>query len=444
MKNLAKRISCAALAGAMALSTLTFSASALKEISPHADTSQSYSVNAATKKLLISSPKIKSIANTTSGVLVSWNSVKGAGKYRVYRRTSGSLWKTVGDTKSTKLTDKKASSGTKYYYAVCCLDSKGNIKSLKSSSKSITFIAAPKISSITNTTAGPVIKWAKVKGASKYKVLYLSGKTWKTLATTSSSSYTHKSAKNGTKYTYTVRCLNSKGKYIGSYDKTGKANKFVKPKTDTAKEAIVKKYVDAVNAAKKEKNMTVHHTNEIELYLEKLSPEWLTDTVSNILSGMVKPYDYIYKFKNGKADDGFDVYTPNDVLPPAGKKCTLKASDVKSAKEKKTSSGTVYTITLKSESTDLKNKTAKIHYSCISTTFDAENISYLDITPAKFKEIKTQCPATVITATINKSGKVTKIITKMPYTLDVTVSFIGSNTSATLGGTLTENYTIEY
>lgn len=447
MNNLTKKISCAFLAATMAVSTLTFSVSALKETPVNTDKAavQSYSLNTASKTALILPPKIKSLSNTTSGISVSWNSVKGAGKYRLFKKTGSSKsWKKVADTKSTKFTDKKVSSGSKYTYALCCLDSKGKVNSLTGSSKSITFIASPKITSITNTASGPIIKWSKVKGTSKYRVFYLSGKKWKTLATTSSASYTHKSAKSGTKYTYTVRCLDSKGKYIGSYDKTGKANKFVKPKTDTAKEAIVKKYVDAVNAAKKEKNMTVHHTNEIELYLEKLSPEWLTDTVSNILSGMVKPYDYIYKFKNGKADDGFDVYTPNDVLPPAGKKCTLKASDVKSAKEKKTSSGTVYTLTLKSESTDLKNKTAEIHRRCSSTTFDAGSISNLDISPARFKEIKTQCPATVITATINKSGKVTKIITKMPYTLDVTVSFIGSNTSATLGGTLTENYTIEY
>lgn len=447
MNNLTKKISCAFLAATMAVSTLTFSVSALKETPVNTDKAavQSYLLNTASKTALILPPKIKSLSNTTSGISVSWNSVKGAGKYRLFKKTGSSKsWKKVADTKSTKFTDKKVSSGSKYTYALCCLDSKGKVNSLTGSSKSITFIASPKITSITNTASGPIIKWSKVKGTSKYRVFYLSGKTWKTLATTSSASYTHKSAKSGTKYTYTVRCLNSKGKYIGSYDKTGKANKFVKPKTDTAKEAIVKKYVDAVNAAKKEKNMTVHHTFNTTMEVKKTSPDWINDIVSNLLQGIIPPGDYTYKFKNGKADDEFDVYTPNDILPPAGKKCTLRASDIKSAKEKKTSSGTVYTLTLKSESTDLKNKTAEIHRRCSSTTFDAGSISNLDISPARFREIKTQCPATVITATLNKSGKITKINMKMPYTLDITAGFISIEGSATLDGTFTDTFTIKY
>lgn len=437
MKNFAKRISCAVLAGAMAVSSLTFSASALKEPTVHTDTVQSYSVNTALKKLLISAPKIKSLTNTTSGVYISWNSVKGAGKYRVYRRTSSSLWKTVGDTKSTKLTDKKALSGTKYYYAVCCLDSKGKIKSLKSQSKSITFIAAPKISSIVNTTAGPVIKWAKVKGASKYKVFYLSGKTWKALATTNSSSYTHKKAKSGTKYTYTVRCIDSNGKYIGSYNKTGKSNKFVKPKPES-KQAVVEKYVKAINAAKKEKNMTVRYKNSMDVKILETDPNSMKSMMNRLVSQFFEPVDETYKFKNGKDKNGF---TPNNILPPAGKKCTLTADGIKSVKSEKTSNGNIYTITLKSEEMSLDNMHAKIHDSCIGIgdVGELDEMIALDL-----ERCDVEYPATVITATINSKGKLTKLGIKMPFTFDMGIEM--ETSTARIKAKITSNdiYTFKY
>lgn len=436
MKDLAKKISCAALAATMALSSLTFSASALKASPVNTDKTavQSYSVNTASKKLLIESPKIKSLSSTTSGVSVSWNSVKGASKYRLLRRTGNSLWKTVGETKSTKLTDKKAASGTKYYYAVCCLDSKGNIKSLKSQSKSITFIAAPKISSIENTTSGPVIKWAKVKGAAKYRVLYLSGKTWKTLATTSSTSYTHKKAKSGTTYTYTVRCLDSNGKYIGSYNKTGKSNKFVKPKPES-KQAVVEKYVKAINAAKKEKNMTVRYKNSMDVKILETDPNSMKSMMNRLVSQFFEPVDETYKFKNGKDKNGF---TPNNILPPAGKRCTLTADGVKSVKSEKTSNGNIYTITLKSEEMSLDNMHVKIHDSCIGLgdVGELDEMIALDL-----ERCDVEYPATVITATINSKGKLTKLGIKMPFTFDM-----GIASTARIKAKITSNdiYTFKY
>ena len=170
-------------------------------------------------------PKLSSVSNVFGGVSVSWGKVTGAAKYRVYRKSGSGSWAKVGDTTSTSFTDKTAKSGTKYSYTVRCLDSAGNtVSSYDSTGLSITYVAAPVISSVTNVLGGVKISWGKVTGASKYRVYRkTSSGSWTKIADTSSLSYVDETGKNGTKYFYTVRSLNSAGDPISSYDPAGKA-----------------------------------------------------------------------------------------------------------------------------------------------------------------------------------------------------------------------------
>ncbi len=173
----------------------------------------------------IAAPKISEVKNTTTGVKVSWGKVSGAAKYRVLRKTAGGSWKIVGETTSDAYTDKTAKSGTKYTYAVRCMDSAGKkyTSSYYTSGKTITYIAAPKISKVTNTTTGVKVSWSKVSGAAKYRVLRkTAGGSWKKMTDTTSVSYVDKTAKKGKTYYYTVRCIDSTGKkYTSAYNTTG-------------------------------------------------------------------------------------------------------------------------------------------------------------------------------------------------------------------------------
>ena len=63
----------------------------------------------------------------------------------------------------------------------------------------------------------------------KYRVYYLKNNSWKRLTTTTSTSYTHGKLTNGKKYTYTVRCLDKKDKFVSGFSKTGKTNLFLAP-----------------------------------------------------------------------------------------------------------------------------------------------------------------------------------------------------------------------
>ena len=168
-------------------------------------------------------PKLSSVTNAATGITIKWGKVTGAAQYRVYYKTTGS-WKKLTDTKSTSYTWKKAKSGTKYSFTVQSLSSTGKIVSAyDTTGKSITYLAQPKLSSVTQTTKGVTIKWGKVTGAAKYRVYYKTTGGWKKLTETAKTSYTWTKGKSGTKYTFTVCSLSSTGKTASTYDTKGKS-----------------------------------------------------------------------------------------------------------------------------------------------------------------------------------------------------------------------------
>lgn len=180
-------------------------------------------------KKYVAQPKITSLTNDGNGVKITWNKVAGAESYRVFVK-NGSSWKGAGNTSSNTFTHKGLKSGTNYTYTVRCqtADAKSFTSSYDASGKSVKFIAEPEITSLSNTGSGIKISWSKSAGASKYRVFLKNGSSWKKLADTASTSYTHSGVKNNTSYTYTVRCLSSDGKsFTSSYNKNGRSIKAV-------------------------------------------------------------------------------------------------------------------------------------------------------------------------------------------------------------------------
>lgn len=178
----------------------------------------------------VNTPKLINISNEIGSVKVSWEKISGASQYRVYRKVGSGSWEKLVDTAAVTYTDKSVTSGTKYSYTVRCLDYAGNsISSYNSSGISITYVAPPVISSVTNTRTGAKISWGKVTGAAKYRVYRKTGSgSWGKAGDTTSTSYTDTTGKNGTTYYYTVRCLNSAGNPVSSYDSAGKSIKYQK------------------------------------------------------------------------------------------------------------------------------------------------------------------------------------------------------------------------
>ena len=154
-------------------------------------------------------PVISSLQNVFGGVTVKWSKNSAVNIYCIYRKTKNTGWKRIGTSDSGSFTDTTAESGISYTYTLRALDAENNFVSYCNGGKSVTYVKAPTIYKIENTATGSKISWEKCAGAS--------------------TSYTHNKPVNGTTYTYTVRCLDSKGKFASGYDKNGTSNTFIAP-----------------------------------------------------------------------------------------------------------------------------------------------------------------------------------------------------------------------
>lgn len=169
----------------------------------------------------LSAPALRKITLTAAGVKITWRTVAGADQYRIMRKTKTG-WKKLDVVGGTSYTDTTVKSGSTYRYTVRALS--GDAESgYDETGLSITYIAAPTLKKITNTTAGVKLTWKKSKGAEAYWILRkTSGGKWKKVGVATGTSYVDASAKAGVNYTYTVRCRSADGQsYTSSYDSTG-------------------------------------------------------------------------------------------------------------------------------------------------------------------------------------------------------------------------------
>lgn len=147
------------------------------------------------------------VSNTASGQKISWKKVTGATGYYVYMRTSSTgSWKKIKTiTKSSTLsyTYTSVTSGKSYYYTVKAYYS--SYTSASQSSSKLLFLKTP-TATLTNQTAGMLVKWSKITGAKGYYIYRRTGTSgsFTKIATTTSTSYTDKTAKKGTTYYYRV------------------------------------------------------------------------------------------------------------------------------------------------------------------------------------------------------------------------------------------------
>ena len=173
-------------------------------------------------------PKLSKVANTGSGVKVTWGAVEGADSYIVYRKTYNaktkkwSGWSAIAKgVTSTSFVDKTAKTGTYYLYTVKATNTIGT-SGCDSSGIKAYFLAYPKVTTA-NANAGATVKWTKAAGATGYIVYRKTGNGgWTKLATVKGAgtvSYTDKTAKAGVTYKYTVKAYY--GSYTSAYNTSG-------------------------------------------------------------------------------------------------------------------------------------------------------------------------------------------------------------------------------
>ena len=163
-----------------------------------------------------------SLKAASSGVKVSWDKVSGATSYYVYRKAGNATsWSKIATTSGSSYTDKNVKSGTTYKYCIKALNSSVQSKAGSTSYKTIKFLSAPTISSVSSSKTGITVNWKSVTGASGYIVYRKTGSgSYSKLATVkgeSNVSYLDENAQKGGTYTYAVRAYY--GSYLSSYKK---------------------------------------------------------------------------------------------------------------------------------------------------------------------------------------------------------------------------------
>lgn len=180
---------------------------------------------------LLSTPEISAVSNTNEGVHIEWQNVDGAEKYRLFYKNFLGIWVKLVDTDSADYIWSEAKSGRKYTFTVRCLsaDEKTYTSGYDPAGVSVTYIAAPKLSSVSNTAEGVEIKWGRVAGAAKYRVFYKTDSSdWIKIADTAFTGFTWENAESGTSYAFTVRCISEDGNsYTSSFDREGESVTYI-------------------------------------------------------------------------------------------------------------------------------------------------------------------------------------------------------------------------
>ena len=183
-----------------------------------------FNSNGWSKKYTPVAPTISKLENTSGGIKISWNKIAGVYGYRLYYKTSSGGWKRFKDTTATSFTDSGVSPNRTETYTIRCIDRNGNTVSgfySKGWSKKYTPVA-PTITRHSNTSKGVSVTWNKIAGVYGYRLYRkYDGGSWTKVKDTTSTSFTDSGAKKGKKVTYTVRCIDRKGKTVSGFNSKG-------------------------------------------------------------------------------------------------------------------------------------------------------------------------------------------------------------------------------
>ena len=183
---------------------------------------------------ILDTPAITSLESTAEGVKLSWNAVKNtidgaAVRYRVYYKSKKDGWKRMKETTDTSYIDDDVAKNTTYTYTVRCVDEKGNfVSKYNTTGWKHTYQGAstPQFTGIAGETEGVRLKWSAIKDTYAYRIFRRSGNDWKRVTDTKKTEFLDKDIAAGETYIYTIRCINSAGKYVSDYNADGWSVKY--------------------------------------------------------------------------------------------------------------------------------------------------------------------------------------------------------------------------
>lgn len=123
------------------------------------------------KQTFLSSPELKTIANTADGVKITWKKTSSADLYRIYRKDGTKEYSLIAKVFKDKnsYVDKTAKSTVTYTYTI--VQQKGDFRSVTNPKPlKINFVSQVRNPSVKNSPNGVTVRWSKVSGAAGYVV----------------------------------------------------------------------------------------------------------------------------------------------------------------------------------------------------------------------------------------------------------------------------------
>ena len=190
-------------------------------------------------------------------IKITWDEVRGAAEYQVYRATSqNGSYERVKTTTGTSYTNTSAKAGTTYYYKVRAVTKSGVKMPFSSVVSRRCDLPQPVAKAATLSSNGKIkISWEKIDGAKEYKVYRATSEDgeYTLMKTTTGTSYTNTSAKAGTTYYYKVKAIHSKSDANSVYSevvsKTAKLGRPDVTATNIASSGKIKLTWDAISDA---------------------------------------------------------------------------------------------------------------------------------------------------------------------------------------------------
>ncbi len=170
----------------------------------------------------LDSPTIESLENVTDGVMIRWKAVDGAENYAVYSRTGNGSWASKGKTQNNYFVDTAVNGGKTYEYKVRCVSDSGIFLSPNTEqTPSVTYIAAPSVTSLSNALDGITVKFTLRTGATDYLIYRRdASQAERFVGVAESSSFTDTTVRSGVAYSYAVKAVsasNAAGSALSAY-----------------------------------------------------------------------------------------------------------------------------------------------------------------------------------------------------------------------------------
>ncbi len=172
------------------------------------------------ENVFMTPPTIVRFDNSYTGAKITWNTVKGAKNYDIYKKVDGEKnWVKLGTVSShtSAYMDKGAQHNVKAHYMVKAVN--GAFESAYKS-KSFVYFDAPEVT-LKNTKSAIKLSWKSIPGVKSYYVYRKApGQTeWKRLGIVTKTSYADEDVKSGKTYKYTVKAYD--GRDFSAYKTSG-------------------------------------------------------------------------------------------------------------------------------------------------------------------------------------------------------------------------------